>query len=637
MAQATAEHVGKRVGALNAGPSSTEQKRGGDAVRHLLQLPALAFYFGFAIFPLLFTLYLSANNWQLSGEHSLVGLANYTALLHDSAFGTSLVQTAIFVILPVTIEYCAGLGLALLVHRLTRGRSVIRLLALLPMMVSPLVVGVIWKMMFNESYGPVNDVLFRLGVHGQIPWITNPTWAVAAVIIADVWEWTPFVFLILFAAVQSLPGEVFESASVDGANPWQLFRDMIFPLLIPASVTVILIRSIEAFKIFDVIFLMTGGGPGSATESATLYAYDVGLRSGNLGYAAALTIVMLLIVILLATALLALLRVVTNRQATSAKMRSTLDDYYAKAAVSDEALRAPSHEARLTKSARGITVPPAIGSAFGYILIGCWLIFALFPLYWMATTAFKTHLAVYNGPFYVPGGDFKPYFGSWTYLFGSENRDAIIGGILNSVLYASLGAFFSVVIGALAGYGLARYDYKYGPMTNNDLSFLYLSQRIMPPIVAVLGLFMLYRAVGLIDTRVGMILLYTWFNIPISAYLLKDFISGISRDVEYAAAVDGYSKLDQIRLIVLPLAMPGMAAAFLLAFFFAWNDFLLALILTFQKATTLPIIITNFTQRMEPEWGFLSTLGLIAIIPPVIATILLDRILKRGSLFSAAR
>lgn len=627
--------------------------------KHFLQAPAFAFYLIFSIFPLLFTLYLSLNNWQISGQHFFVGVGNYVQLAFDPAFLTSLRNTAVFVIVPVALEYAFGMVLALFVFKLTLGRNLVRLFVLLPMMVTPLVVGVIWKMMFDETYGPLNDFIYRVGFHAGIPWLTNPSVATLSVIVADVWEWTPFMFLLLFAALQSLPGEIFESALVDGADGWQVFWDMIFPLLVPASVTAILIRSIEAFKIFDVIFLLTGGGPGSATESATLYAYDTGLRAGNIGYAAAITIVMLALVVVLVTILLNVLKLVTSHHTAKASMQARVESRIATVGLANEKSQLHALHESLTgdqttipasSSAKGKLVAqarsdirwrtvglPRLFACLRYIVLVCWFCFALFPLYWMATTAFKTHLAIYNGPFYIPGIDFKLYLGSWQYLFAGDARGAVIQGVFNSVLYATLGALFSVIAGALAGYGLARYKYSYGPLKNDDLSFLYLSQRIMPPIVAVLGLFLMYKFLNLIDAQVGMIIAYTWFNIPITAYVLKDFIGGIPRELEEAAAVDGYGKISQIRKIILPLAMPGMAAAFLLAFFFAWNDFLLALILTFQKATTLPIVITNLNERMEPEWGFLSALGVIAIVPPILATLILDRIIRKGGLFAAAR
>jgi multiple sugar transport system permease protein len=271
-----------------------------------------------------------------------------------------------------------------------------------------------------------------------------------------------------------------------------------------------------------------------------------------------------------------------------------------------------------------------------WVLLAFWGLFAIFPVYWMAITAFKKQRDIFQGPFLFPFVDFTPSTQSWERILG-QDRDDILKGIGNSLLFASASAFISVVLGAFAAYGLARFTYRYGPYKNNDLSFLIVSQRIMPPIVAVIALFTMFRTVGLIDSPIGMILAYTWFNLPLTVFILTDFMKRIPIDIEHAAAIDGYGKFTQIWKVVLPLAMPGLAAAFLLAFFFSWNDFILALMLTFQKASTLPIVITNMSAQMEPRWWLISAVGLLAIIPPMIAVIVLDRFMERQVLHGGTR
>lgn len=271
-----------------------------------------------------------------------------------------------------------------------------------------------------------------------------------------------------------------------------------------------------------------------------------------------------------------------------------------------------------------------------YLLLTPWCLFAIFPVYWMAVTAFKQPRDIYQGPYYVPGVDFTPVVDSWRYI-GNEGRDQFFLGLQNSVLFAALSAFFAVVLGAFAAYGLARYRYKLGPFGNDNLSFLIVSQRMMPPIVAVIALYTMFRWAGLLDRRLGMVIVYTWFNLPLTVFLLTDFMKRIPVDIEHAAAVDGYGKLQQIWRVMFPLAMPGMAAAFLLSFFFSWNDFLLALMLTFRKAITLPLVITSWSAQMEPRWWLLAAAGLIAIIPPAIVVLVLDRFMERQVLRGGTR
>jgi len=277
-----------------------------------------------------------------------------------------------------------------------------------------------------------------------------------------------------------------------------------------------------------------------------------------------------------------------------------------------------------------------INSYGRYFALGFWGFFTLFPLYWMAVTAFKKPKDIFQGPFYIPGIDFDPTMRSWEYL-SNEGFSAFVRALANSILYASVSAFFAVLLGAFAAYGLARFEYRYGPMKNNDISFMIISQRMMPPIVAVIALYMMYRWAGLLDNRFGMILVYTWYNLPLTVFLLTDFMRRIPLDIEHAAAIDGYSKVSQIWHVMLPLSMPGLTAAYLLSFLFAWNDFLLALMLTFREAQTLPIVITTWSAKMNPQWWLLSAAGIVAVLPPIIAAVILDRYMERQVLRGGTR
>lgn len=262
------------------------------------------------------------------------------------------------------------------------------------------------------------------------------------------------------------------------------------------------------------------------------------------------------------------------------------------------------------------------------LVIGIWVLFSLFPVYWMAILAFKRNVDIYGRIRYLPGIDFSPGLHAWRLLFDPQHAEFLLG-LRNSLVFASVGALVAVIIGALAAYGLVRHTYRYGPMKNDDLSFLIVSQRMMPPIVAVLALFMIWRSIGLLDTSLGMIIIYTWSVVPLTVFLLTDFMRRVPIEVEHAAAIDGYGPLARMWKVTFPLTVPGLAAAYLLAFFFIWNDFLLALMLTFQNARTLPIIIAALSSQMKLQWFLLAAIGLIAMIPPALAVTLLDRYMDR--------
>ncbi len=269
-----------------------------DLSKHLFLTPAAVLILLLSIFPLLFSLALTFVSWDLSrleGGIRFNGLNNFVTLAKDARFWHTARTTLFFVLGAVTLQYCVGLGVALLLNQPVRFRRFFRVVFLLPMMLTPAAVGYAGRMIFNESMGPLNDIIKHLGLPA-VKWVSSSTMALPSLILLDTWEWTPFMMIVLLAGLQSLPPEVFESARVDGANDWQTFRHVTFPMLLPVSITVIVIRSLEAFKLFDIVVVMTGGGPGTATETVTMYAYLVAMKNGNLGYASAIAYSLLIMV-----------------------------------------------------------------------------------------------------------------------------------------------------------------------------------------------------------------------------------------------------------------------------------------------------------------------------------------------------
>jgi len=266
-------------------------------------LPAVVLILLLSIFPLLFSLVLAFMSWDLSrltGGARFIGLGNFITLVNDARFWNTARVSLTFVVGAVLLEYVLGLGVAMLLNQEIRFRRFFRVAFLLPMMLTPAAVAYAGRMLFNEGIGPVNDIIKHLG-GPQIPWFSNRFLALPSLMLLDAWEWTPFMMIVLLAGLQSLPPEVYEAARVDGASDWQVFRHVTFPMLAPVSITVVLIRALEAFKLFDIVTVMTGGGPGTATEPVTLYAYLVGMKNGNLGYASAIAYSLLIMVIIFTT------------------------------------------------------------------------------------------------------------------------------------------------------------------------------------------------------------------------------------------------------------------------------------------------------------------------------------------------
>jgi multiple sugar transport system permease protein len=275
-----------------------------------------------------------------------------------------------------------------------------------------------------------------------------------------------------------------------------------------------------------------------------------------------------------------------------------------------------------------------------YVLLIAWTVICLFPIYWLIITSIKQPIAVFQGPKYFPWIDFKPTLDAWNFLLAGPTSRQVIRSWTNSAILAIGSAFFAVALGALAGYGLTRFRYRVPVLnwTNDNLAFWIISQRILPAVVIILPFVLMYRAAGLIDTRQGMILAYTVFNLPFAVWILRDFFAGLPVDLEESALIDGASRIQAFQKIVLPLAAPGLVATFLFCMMFAWNDYLFALMLTFSRSSTLPMFIAGEgTQSYGPQWWYLSALSLMAIAPMVIVALLVERYITRGLVVGAIK
>ena len=274
-------------------------------------LPAVLLVLCLSIFPLLFSIVLTFSTWQLSRVGSMPefsGLDNFVRMGQDARFWNAVKNTLVFVVVSVPVQYLLGLGLALLLNQEIRASKFFRILFFIPFMLSPVVIGwVIGKMLLNETQGPINHFLTTIGLP-PVPWLSTELTALISLVMVDAWHSVPFMMILLLAGLQSLPQEPYEAAKIDGANNRQVFRYITFPMLFPVTLTVLLLRSIATFKIADVILVMTGGGPGDTTESLTVYAYRVGIKNVDLGYATAMSQVLLWMVIAYVAVVLVLVR-----------------------------------------------------------------------------------------------------------------------------------------------------------------------------------------------------------------------------------------------------------------------------------------------------------------------------------------
>jgi multiple sugar transport system permease protein len=266
----------------------------------LLLMPALFMLALVFAYPILRAFWLSLFTQNLGTQLKLVfsGLDNYGRMVGDGRFWQSLWNTSIFTLASVFLELILGMAVALVLNQSFRGRGIVRTISLLPWALPTALMGLAWAWIFNDQYGIVNDILLRLGIlQTGVSWLGDPTLAMMAVILADVWKTTPFIALLLLAGLQSISSDLYEAHAIDGASAWQSFWKITIPLLLPQIVIALLFRFAQAFGIFDLVQVMTGGGPAGATEMVSIYIYGTVMRYLDFGYGAALVVVTFLLLV----------------------------------------------------------------------------------------------------------------------------------------------------------------------------------------------------------------------------------------------------------------------------------------------------------------------------------------------------
>lgn len=446
-------------------------------------------------------------NRGLAGKLFGLGIRLFTvifsfALLHLIVFTTgydgipgTLVVTFIFVIAGVFFQYMLGLGLAMLLTQNLGGKRFFRVMFLLPMMITPVGIGFLFRMLTDTNLGPFAPVWIALGLQ-DLSWVDTGYGARAAVLIGDIWQWTPFMFIILLAALEGVPREPIEAALVDGANRFQMFRYIILPSIIPVSTTLILIRMIEAFKIIDMPQTLTRGGPGTATESVSLHAYN-NWRAIDLGGSAALAYLLLFVVTFVAMVYVnsirrRLLEIGTGTERTYgfdlfrfsatvvrwllAQLGNILQSIGRVIRQSTGGLQraaASSPLRNIGKLANGIErrlrilfkspnpFDPSLGwKLISYFILAIWTFVAMFPFYWLLVTAFKAPLDVNEGPKYIPFVDFQPSLYGWNELFGEQAGNFVTRPYFNTITVGLTSSVIALIIGAFASYALTRFNYR---------------------------------------------------------------------------------------------------------------------------------------------------------------------------------
>ncbi len=604
----------------------------------LIAAPALLAVFLVIGVPLGYSMVLSLNEINvLTHRWVFVGLGNYADAFADPAFLSAFGRTAIFAAGTVIVGLLIGMGMALVLNARFPGRGILRGLVLIPWAMSPVAVGILWSWIFNGDYGPLSALLLDLGIiRTSVHWLGNGAVAFGLVALVYVWNQAPLTCLLLLGGLQSMPESLHKAARVDGAGAWQRFWRITLPWLRPMMLLVLILTTINAVMAFDLFWIITQGGPGSATTVFSWLGYVQAFQYFRFGQGAAVLYLLTIVCLALALVYGALLLAPARRRRggdLGAPFVETLR------------VRTPPAIVPIPQVARPAPRSALLGErgTRWMIRVAALAIFAwsVLPFAWLVLMSISpSSELVRSPPSLVPHHlTFENYR---EVLFPQASGAASVGarrvpaGIWNSIVVAAFVTAINVLLGSLAGYGFTIGERSRG--MRSALWALMLT-RMTPSLVLILPFFIIFRSAGLLDTRTGLVIAYCSLILPLSTWIMKGYFEGMPATLEQAARVDGCTRLQAIRRVVLPIARPGLVATAIFCFLVSWNEFVIALILTSTTASqTIPVTIAGFLAQLQfYDYGPMFAASVLAIIPPVAVTLFFQRALVTGMLSGAIK
>lgn len=621
--------------------------------------PTLVLVSGLILFPIVSSV-LTSTTERHGAETVFVGLDNYTALVGDTVFHKGVLNSFVFTAYAEIFKVTLGLIAALMLHHMRRGRAIIAGVILLPWVVPTVVTAFTWRSLFDPIFGSVNvlltdsgigPVLAAVGLVDRWPaeWLSDPALAMPAVILVNVWKGIPFFTVTFLAGLKAIDSGLYEAAVVDGASPWQRFVHITMPGLRHIMIVTVLLSSIWTFNNFDLIWLMTQGGPGDATAPYVMVAYSKAIQQLQLGAGAAVTLVMLPIIGILVVILVRMMRRsdqpgasdMGRRRLTPAQRRalpwvivagSTLILVWASPHIVWKAalvlgvfvvLAAAVGRVVSVLAARGNRLAARVvsGTGSGIALVGL-LGFVLAPLYWMTVTAFKS-----DNQIVARTDDLWPTPWSTEQFTNLFTGRAFGTWYLNTILVSVASTVIALVCAALAGYALARLKFR----GSESFTVTILLTYVMPGALLFIPLYQMMSGIGLNDSLWSLVLAYPTFTLPFATWLLVGYFKSIPADLEEAALVDGCTRFGAFIRIVLPLAKPGLLAVALFTLTNAWNEFLFAFVfITKDDYKTLPVGMQSMIFGDVVPQGQLAAASLLISIPVVTMYAFGQRFLTEG-------
>jgi multiple sugar transport system permease protein len=510
-----------------------------------------------------------------------IGLKNYTDLLGDKEYWTSLLLTVRFTVLAEIFKPTLGIIAALLIHNLRRYKTVISAGILLPWIVPAIVQALIWRAMFNPIFGALNFVLISLGISQDgWPWLGDPAWAIYCVVLVNVWAGIPFFTVTNLAGLKSVDPDLYAAASVDGANAWQRFRYVTLPGIQYTLVVSTLLSTIWTMNNFGTIYLLTSGGPLEATRVLGILSYERGFASTDFGSGVAIAMTLLPIFGVVIWFLAGYMQAGSRAEATDAislqlrllrPMTWPFKMFFTYVFDGGEALFGAINRGLGKLSGRSDSSSLASARAgrrvltgFSLVVLALLLLFELFPFYFAIVSAFKTEDQITNmtsvlWPIPWTLDEFNKLFAETSFLNWYKNTVTV------AVVATAIG-----VLGSAAGaYALVRLRWR----GSSAFSSLMLITYMMPSLVLLIPVYMIFSWLHMTNTLVALMIIYPSFELPFATWLLMGYYRSIPEELEDAARIDGANRFQVFVKLILPLAKPVLMAVTLFAVTAAWNEF----------------------------------------------------------------
>jgi multiple sugar transport system permease protein len=619
--------------------------------------------------PFLDSIWLSFTTRHVGNVLSFVGLKNYAELLQDGFFRNAVRNSVVFTVYSEVFKITVGMIAALLLHNLRRGRSILTGLVLLPWIIPTVVTALGWRSMVDPLFGGLNAVLQTTNIGPLLlklhfidswpaTWLGDSQLAMPVVIMVNVWKGIPFFTINFLAGLKAIPQDEYEAAAVDGATAWHRFRHVTLPGLKYVLIVAPLLSTIWTFNTFDIIWLMTQGGPANATTPFVIYAYEKAISQLEYGPGAAVALIMLPITAALVFTLARYLRR-SGQDVAPARWSGFFARFGkwlgAAAAIAVVVMLYFFDRGILWKAAVVLAIILALCFAYGRVLqerlarpfglrqrtrdvfgrIPMWLamaallFFVLAPMYWIVVTAFKTDLQEQiRASILWP----KP----WTFAQFSEllSQNPFWTWFRNTIIVAAAATLLGVALSALAAYALARLRFRGAQGLAGGLLLTY----IMPSALLFIPLYQIFSTLHLINSLLSLIVAYPTFTIPFAAWLLMSYFRTIPAELEESALVDGASRFQAFWRIVLPLARPALLAVALFTFTNAWNEFLFAYVfISNNQLMTLPVGMQSMIVGDILPWGQLMAASLLVSVPVVVLYAYAQRFLVEGLTLGAVK